>query len=423
MRKAKSKIRRVRNKESQNTPSLRKSSRQTAGFHSPIASERIYLPEELLKKDPKIMNRAERIKYELYKTKMEHRGHLEKIRIFLGIECSLENLLHPPPDSYEQYIINLHTEAPQRIKTYKKMNLDLESNVEILKESIEEETNRKDIIISKYERAFNNAQAKVKSLELELQNIIKVGKHEIDTNQKEMDQLIRTNTEEGRTSIKDGIKKIFKLKSNALADQKKMRIMDELKSLKQKRTGEEFYEKQQISLEQHENDIEELQKEYQEKLDGKQAEMNEYLKKINQDLADRKETQEKFNEEILALQNVYEQHQKDLKNEPNIKSLSPSRMLSFMESKPKGDRKKNFSLLHKIMEKKRHKDLFGQNQQAKYNGYKKLKAIFGRSSSVKRSTHNLASKMAYNNHLISVNNSSKFDGLMTQRELSKSRFN
>lgn len=100
------------------------------------------------------------------------------------------------------------------------MNLDLESNVEILRESIEEETTRKDIIISKYERAFNNARLKVENLELELKNIIKIGKHEIDSNQKEMVELIRSNTEEGRTSIKDGIKRIFKIKSNALADQK-----------------------------------------------------------------------------------------------------------------------------------------------------------------------------------------------------------
>lgn len=65
------------------------------------------------------MNREERIKYELYKAKMEYRAHWEKIRIYLGIECNLESLLQADTDSYEQYVINLHNEAPQRIKTYK----------------------------------------------------------------------------------------------------------------------------------------------------------------------------------------------------------------------------------------------------------------------------------------------------------------
>lgn len=54
--------------------------------------------------------------------------------------------------------------------------------------------------------------------------------------------------------------------------------MDELKKLEKKRADEEYYEKQQVSLEQHENHIEVLQKDYQEKLDTKQQEMDEYLK-------------------------------------------------------------------------------------------------------------------------------------------------
>ena len=74
--------------------------------------------------------------------------------------------------------------------------------------------------------------------------------------------------------------------------------------------------------------------------------------------------------------------------------------------------KNNFNLLHKIMRKYR-KNNMGETG---VKGYKKLKNMFKRSSSVQRATKIISPEVAKNNFLFTSQSTLKPEGFFTQRE-------
>lgn len=61
------------------------------------------------------MHKAERQRRELERYKHKLRAQMDKIKIYLGINCNIDNLLVPNPGLKEQALITLHKEAKYKI--------------------------------------------------------------------------------------------------------------------------------------------------------------------------------------------------------------------------------------------------------------------------------------------------------------------
>lgn len=107
---------------------------------SPIAALR---KKSIRIEKPPPLTRDEVKKKEVEDWRKRYRAELDNIRLYLGIDFNLENLLEPIVDPYEQSIVSLHIEAKQRVISYRQLNRNLEDECELLEEKIDEETKRK----------------------------------------------------------------------------------------------------------------------------------------------------------------------------------------------------------------------------------------------------------------------------------------
>lgn len=90
---------------------------------------------------------------------------METLKLLLGIDFDIENLLNPELTDYELSVVSSHREAFQRVQSYRKANVHLETQIEGLEEMVEEEHALRENIVHKYDGILENTKAKVRAMQ------------------------------------------------------------------------------------------------------------------------------------------------------------------------------------------------------------------------------------------------------------------
>mmetsp|Transcript_18949 Transcript_18949/g.16785 ORF Transcript_18949/g.16785 Transcript_18949/m.16785 type:complete len:138 (+) Transcript_18949:391-804(+) len=136
-------------------------------------------------------------------------------------------------------------------------------------EQIEEETNRKEYIETKYENAFNHAKQKVKQLEDELKSIVQFKEENMEEDNKQMVQVIKTSTEQGRKSLKSDFRDVLRLRELSQYQTQQLTVHSDINSIKKMRLEREHLERQKTNNNQHETEMRQMEEDYNKILDEK----------------------------------------------------------------------------------------------------------------------------------------------------------
>lgn len=134
---------------------------------------------------------------------------------------------------------------------------------EIELERIEEEQQKKAEIIHKYTTILENTKAKVKAMQDELAQSIKIREQELKQNQEQMSKVIATQKEEERKQIAEELQTVFTLNKNTEQSAMHLRTFTDLKELGIMQLENTFHQKQRNTTAKHKERLEKITKHYE----------------------------------------------------------------------------------------------------------------------------------------------------------------
>lgn len=331
-----------------------------------------------------LFNQQEKEQYLKDRQKLKFQRDLEFIRMAVGIDCDIEDIVSRAPKSKVIQTITKHRSIKGKFMAHPKTKKQIQEETERNEAYILEQKQKNEELKDRYLNVIEKTKTKIKDEKDELKSVIFNKNTIIENSKKELEHDLSQRTVENKKNILQKLKTVFQIKKKTTQNSKNPRIFNDLKSIDRDQLQQQFQTLHLRSKEAHKIEMEQLEAEFTLQNDAKCKEIKAYVKSMNQQIADKNDQFEKiFSKFDLMFHSPGALSQNSGRY---VRTSKPFESPNVHGSTEVGfnDTNNNCHLLLKTVSKYKHQQLFG-SESATRKEYAKLGRIFGRSNSTSRS--------------------------------------